>query len=150
LWKKPEESVFPVLEELGIGFIPYSPLCRGYLSGMLNEQTKFYAPNDNRVGLPRYTSEAMKLNRLIIEALMDFGHPRGLTPAQVALAWLLVQKPWIVPIPGTTKLAHFHENLATADLPLTPDDFRELNSVIAKIPIHGVRYTAEEQNRVEK
>jgi aryl-alcohol dehydrogenase-like predicted oxidoreductase len=150
MWKKPEESVLPVLEELGIGFIPYSPLCRGYLSGDLNEQTQFYAPNDNRAGLPRFQPEAMKLNRPIIEALIDFGHPRGLTPAQVALGWLLAQKPWIVPIPGTTKLAHLNENLATADLQFAPNELRELHNAIAKITIHGDRYTAVEQRRVER
>lgn len=149
MWKKPEESVLPALEELGIGFIPYSPLCRGYLTGTLNEQTKFYAANDNRAGLPRYQPEALKRNWPIIQALIDFGTPRGLTPAQVALAWLLAQKPWIVPIPGTTKLAHLHENLATADLQLSAADFGSLTSAISQIPIHGDRYTQEEQRRVQ-
>lgn len=110
MWKLPEEQVLSVCEELGIGFVPYSPLCRGYHTGTLNEQTKFFAVYDNRAGLPRYTPEAMKANWDIVEALIEFGHPRGLTPAQVALAWLLAQKPWIVPIPGTTKLAHLQEN----------------------------------------
>ncbi len=114
------------------------------------QQRQFYAPNDNRAGLPRYTPEAMKLNWPIIEALMDFGHPRGLTPAQVALSWLLAKKPWIVPIPGTTKLAHLNENLATADLSFATEELRDLESVISKITIHGDRYTAEEQKRVER
>lgn len=150
MWRKPEERVLPVLEELGIGFIPYSPLCRGYLTGTLNEQTKFYAANDNRAGLPRYTPEAMKLNRPIVDALNDFGHPKGLTSAQVALAWLLAQKNWIVPIPGTTKLAHLQENLLSLDLQIAPEEVRDLGNAIAKIKIHGDRYTAEEQRRVEK
>lgn len=150
MWRSPEERVFPVLEEFGIGFIPYSPLCRGYLSGTLNEQTKFYAANDNRAGLPRYTPEAMKLNRPIVDALNEFGHPRGLTSAQVALAWLLAQKNWIVPIPGTTKLAHLQENLLSLDLQIAPEELRDLGNAIAKIKIHGDRYTAEEQRRVEK
>lgn len=150
MWKKTEEGVFPVLQELGIGFIPYSPLCRGYLSGMLNEQTKFYAANDNRAGLPRFTPESMKLNRPIVEVLIDFGHPRGLTPSQVALAFLLAKKPWIVPIPGTTKLAHLHENLMTADLQFTPEEISELDTAISRIKIYGDRYTAVEQQRVEK
>lgn len=150
MWKKPEENVLPALEELGIGFIPYSPMCRGYLTGMLNEQTKFYAPNDNRAGLPRFTPEAMKLNRPIVETLIDFGHVRGLTPTQVALTWLLAKKPWIVPIPGTTKLAHLKENLATADLQFSADEIGELDSAISKITIHGDRYTAVEQERVER
>lgn len=149
MWKKPEESVLPALEELGIGFIPFSPLCRGYLSGTLNEQTKFYAPNDNRASLPRFTAESMKLNRPIIESLIDFGHQRGLTPSQVALTWLLVKKPWIVPIPGTTKLAHLNENLATADLSLTAEEWQELDNAISKITIYGDRYTGVEQQRVQ-
>lgn len=150
MWRTPEEHVFPVLEELGIGFVPYSPLCRGYLSGTLNEQTKFYAANDNRAGLPRFTAEAMKLNRPVVDALNDFGHPRGLTSAQVALAWLLAQKPWIAPIPGTTKPAHLLENLMSLDLQIAPEEFRGLGNTIAKIKIHGDRYTAEEQRRVER
>ena len=150
MWKNPEGRVLPVLEELGIGFVPYSPLCRGYLSGTLNEQTKFYAANDNRAGLPRYTPEAMKLNRPIVDALNDFGHPRGLTSAQVALAWLLAQKPWIVPIPGTTKLAHLQENLLSLDAQCAPEEMRDLGSAIAKIKVHGDRYTTEEQRRVER
>jgi aryl-alcohol dehydrogenase-like predicted oxidoreductase len=149
MWKLPEKEVLAACEELGIGFVPYSPLCRGYLTGFLNEQTKFYAANDNRAGLPRFTPEAMKANRPLIDALIEFGHPRGLTPSQVALAWLLAQKPWIVPIPGTTKQAHLQENLATADLKFTPEELRQLDSAISKIKIHGDRYTAVEQGRVE-
>ncbi len=150
MWKKPEEAVLPALEELGIGFIPFSPMCRGYLTGMLNEQTKFYAPNDNRAALPRFTPEARRLNRPIVEALIDFGHQRGLTPTQVALTWLLGKKNWIVPIPGTTKLAHLNEKLATAELKFTSEEMRELDNAIAKITIHGDRYTGEEQRRVER
>lgn len=149
MWRKPEENVLPALEESGIGFIPYSPLCRGYLSGMLNEQTQFYAANDNRAGLPRYTPESMKLNRPVVQALIDFGHPRGLTPAQVALTWLLAKKAWIVPIPGTTKQAHLQENLMTAGLQFTPEEMDALESSIASIKIYGDRYTAEEQKRVQ-
>jgi aryl-alcohol dehydrogenase-like predicted oxidoreductase len=150
MWRNPEERVLPALKELGIGFVPYSPLCRGYLTGMLNEQTKFYAANDNRAGLPRFTSEAMKLNRPVVDALHDFGHPRGLTSAQVALAWLLAQKPWIVPIPGTTKLAHLQENLLSLDFQFAPEELRGLGNAISKIKIHGDRYTGEEQRRVER
>ncbi|MEQ1586689.1 MAG: aldo/keto reductase [Cyclobacteriaceae bacterium] len=149
MWKLPENDVLSTCEELGIGFVPYSPLCRGYLTGTLNEQTKFYAANDNRAGLPRFTPEAMKANRPIIEALIDFGHTRGLTPAQVALTWLLAKKPWIVPIPGTTKLAHLNENLATADLQFTQEEVRELDDSISKVKIYGDRYTEVEQKRVQ-
>jgi aryl-alcohol dehydrogenase-like predicted oxidoreductase len=150
MWKLPETEILPVCEELSIGFVPYSPFCRGYLTGMLNEQTKFYAANDNRAGLPRFTAEAMKANRPIVEVLIDFGHQRGLTPSQVALAWLLAQKPWIVPIPGTTKLAHLQENLGAADLQLNPEELRNLNSAVSNIKIHGDRYTQVEQSRVGK
>lgn len=149
MWRKPEDAVLATVEALGIGFIPFSPMCRGFLTGMLNEQTKFYAPNDNRASLPRFTADAMKLNRPLVEALIDFGHVRGLTPTQVALTWLLTKKPWIVPIPGTTKLAHLNENLATAELQFTASELKELESTISKITIHGDRYTGEEQKRVE-
>lgn len=148
MWKAPEKGVLPLCQELGIGFVPYSPLCRGFLTGLLNEQTKFVKGQDNRADLPRFTAEAMKANRPVVEALLAFGNPRGLTPAQVALTWLLAQKPWIVPIPGTTKLAHLGENLATADLHFTDAELRELDGAFAKITIHGDRYTAVEQGRV--
>jgi aryl-alcohol dehydrogenase-like predicted oxidoreductase len=148
MWKLQEKEVIKACEELGIGFVPYSPLCMGYLSGALNEQTKFYAANDNRASLPRFTAAAMKANRPIVEVLIDFGHQRGLTPSQVALAWLLGQKPWIVPIPGTTKLAHLNENLATADLQFSAGELNELNNAISKIRIEGDRYTEVEQKRV--
>jgi aryl-alcohol dehydrogenase-like predicted oxidoreductase len=150
MWKKPEAEVLPTLAELGIGFVPYSPLGRGYLTGMLNEQTRFYAANDNRATLPRFTPEAMRTNRVLIEALMAFGQPRGLTPAQVALAWLLAQQPWIVPIPGTTKPAHLHENWAAIDLTFSRDEWRPLNEAIAAIRIEGDRYTGEQAERVGK
>lgn len=149
MWRKPEEAVLPTAEELGIGFIPFSPMCRGYLTGMLNEQTKFYAANDNRASLPRFTPQSMRLNRPIVETLIDFGHQRGLTPTQVALTWLLTKKPWILPIPGTTKLAHLNENLATANVLFTENEIQELENSISKIPIHGDRYVGEEQKRVE-
>jgi aryl-alcohol dehydrogenase-like predicted oxidoreductase len=149
MWKLHENEVLSACEELGIGFVPYSPLCRGYLTGLLNEQTKFYAANDNRAGLPRFTPEAMKANRPLVEVLIDFGHQRGLTPSQVALTWLLAKKPWIVPIPGTTKQAHLHENLATADLRFTAEELNELDSAVSKIKIFGDRYTEVEQKRVQ-
>jgi aryl-alcohol dehydrogenase-like predicted oxidoreductase len=149
MWKLPEQEVLSACEALGIGFVPYSPLCRGYLSGTLNEQTQFYAANDNRAGLPRFTSQAMKANRPIVEVLIEFGQQRGLTPAQVALTWLLAKKPWIVPIPGTTKQAHLNENLATADMQFSAEELRELDNAISKIVIFGDRYTEVEQKRVQ-
>lgn len=148
MWRQPEEEILPVLEELGIGFVPYSPVGRGYLTGMLNEQTKFLASNDNRVGFPRFEPEALKANRPLVDALIDFGHVRGLTPAQIALGWLLAKKDWIVPIPGTTKLAHLQENLASADLQVTPEEWRQLETTVSKIKIHGDRYPAEQQRQV--
>lgn len=149
MWKLPEQEVLSVCEELGIGFVPYSPLCRGYLSGTLNEQTQFYTANDNRAGLPRFTSQAMKANRPIVDVLFEFGQQRGLTPAQVALTWLLAKKHWIVPIPGTTKQAHLNENLAAADLQFSAEELRELDNSISKIVIFGDRYTEVEQKRVQ-
>lgn len=148
MWRLPENEVLGVCEELGIGFVPYSPMCRGYLTGYLNEQTKFYAANDNRATLPRFTPESMKANRPIVDVLNDFGHPRGLTPTQVALTWLLMKKPWIVPIPGTTKQAHLMENMACADLRFTPDEMKTLDEEISKVKIYGDRYTEVEQRRV--
>lgn len=150
MWKLPEKGVLAICEELGIGFVPYSPLGRGFLTGMLNEQSRFVKGKDNRADLPRFTAEAMKANRPLIESLLAFGNPRGLTPAQVALTWLLAQKPWIVPIPGTTKSAHLAENLETADLQFTPDELRALDTAISAIQIQGDRYTGVEQSRVAR
>ncbi len=144
MWRKPEEDVFKVCEELGIGFVPYSPLCRGYLSGLINERTKFIAANDNRATLPRYTPEAIKANWVMIDVLTEFGNHRGYTAAQVALAFLLAQKPWIVPIPGTTKPAHLQENLWSAEIEFTPDELKGINEALAKITVVGDRYTGEQ------
>lgn len=138
--REPLTEIFPVCEELGIGFVPYSPLCRAYLTGFLNERTKFVPSNDNRPTLPRYQPEAIKANWGIIEFLTDFGNQRGLTPAQVSLAWLLAQKPFVVPIPGTTKLAHLQENLLAADIELTPAELKEITEAISSFKIVGDRY----------
>ena len=138
--REPLMDIFPVCEELGIGFVPYSPLCRAYLTGYLNERTKFIPSNDNRPTLPRYTPEAIKANWSIIEFLTEFGNQRGLTAAQVSLAWLLQQKPWVVPIPGTTKLAHLQENLWSSDFEFTPDEMRIITGTISNINIVGDRY----------
>jgi aryl-alcohol dehydrogenase-like predicted oxidoreductase len=143
-----EEQVFPVLEELGIGFVPYSPLNRGFLGGAINEYTRFDSGNDNRNTLPRFTLEAIRSNLAIVEVLNAFGRTRGATSAQVALAWLSAKRPWIVPIPGTTKLAHLDENLRAAELTLTPDEVRELDSAVARIRIVGDRYPPEQQRQV--
>ena len=148
MWREPEKDVLPVLEELGIGFVPYSPINRGFLGGTLNEHTRFDSGNDNRNILPRFTPEAMRANMALVEALNEFGRTRGATSAQVALAWLLVRKPFMVPIPGTTKLAHLEENLRAADLTLIADDLSELEIAVSEIKIVGDRYPAEQQKQV--
>jgi aryl-alcohol dehydrogenase-like predicted oxidoreductase len=150
MWREPEKEILPVLEELGIGFVPYSPLNRGFLGGALNEHTRFDSGNDNRITLPRFQPEAMRANLALVEALNAFGRTRGATSAQVALAWLMAQKPWIVAIPGTTKLAHLEENLRAADLTLASDELRELDSVVSKVQIVGDRYPSEQQRLIER
>ena len=144
MWRKPEEDVLKVCEELGIGFVPYSPLCRGYLSGFIHERTKFIAANDNRATLPRYTPEAIKANWVMIDVLTEFGNQRGFTATQVALAWLLAQKPWIVPIPGTTKPAHLQENLWSADIAFTTEELKQITEAVTNIKVVGDRYTGEQ------
>ena len=138
-WRKPEAEVIPALEELGIGMVPYSPLGKGFLTGALDETTKL-AANDFRSTLPRFTAEARKANQGVVDLLTAIGGKLGATPAQVALAWLLAQKPWIAPIPGTTKLHRLEENLGAATLALSADDVRELNAAAAQIAIVGDRY----------
>jgi len=140
LTREPLEDVIPLCETLGIGFVPYSPLSRAYLAGTLNERTKYIASNDNRPSLPRYQPEAIIANWGIIDVLTEFGNPRGFTAAQVALAWLLAQKPWIVPIPGTTKQAHLIENLQSASIVLSTQEVSQLTEDITKIKILGERY----------
>lgn len=148
MWQEPEKNIFPVLEELGIGFVPYSPLNRGYLTGALNENTQFYAKNDNRAELPRFTPQAMKKNYIIVETLRDFGAAKGATSAQVALAWLLHKRPYIVPIPGTTVDAHLRENLASLNFKWTDKEWQDLENKISKIEIAGDRYNAAQQKQV--
>lgn len=149
MWREPESEIFPVLEELGIGFVPYSPLNRGFLGGAINEYTRFDSGNDNRNTLPRFKPEAIRANLALVEVLNAFGRTRGLTSSQVALAWLLAQKPWIVPIPGTTKLAHLDENLRAADVVFTADDLRALDDAVSKVEIVGDRYPPEQQKQIE-
>ena len=144
LTREPLQDVIPVCEELGIGFVPYSPLSRAYLTGYINERTKYIASNDNRPTLPRYAPDAIKANWAIIDILSEFGNQRGLTVAQVALAWLLAQKPWIVAIPGTTKQAHLQENLWAADFAFTAGELKEITDAISKLPITGDRYPTKQ------
>jgi aryl-alcohol dehydrogenase-like predicted oxidoreductase len=138
-WRKPEHEVLPVLEELGIGFVPYSPLGRGFLTGKMNENTTFDS-TDFRNTLPRFTPEARKANRALVDLLGEIAKRKNATPAQIALAWLLAQKPWIVPIPGTTKLKRLEENVGAVEIELTGDDLREIESAASKIDVQGARY----------
>ena len=140
LWTRgPEAEVLPTLEELGIGFVPYSPLGKGFLTGKMNEKTKF-DKSDFRNTLPRFTPEAMKANQALVDLLGKIGERKKATPAQIALAWLLAQKPWIVPIPGTTKLNRLDENIGAIAVELTSTDLREINSASSKIKVQGARY----------
>jgi len=140
LWTRtPEKEVIPTLEDLGIGFVPYSPLGKGFLTGAINENTTF-ASSDFRSTLPRFTPEALKVNQALIELLGSIGKQKNATPAQIALTWLLARKPWIVPIPGTTKLDRLEENIGAAAVELTPDDLLDIDSAASKIKVEGARY----------
>src|SRR5437762_6733660 len=138
-WRRPEEELMPALEELGIGFVPFSPLGKGFLTGNVDENTTF-DKSDFRNIVPRFTPEARKANQGLVDLLRTIAERKKATPAQIALAWLLAQKPWIVPIPGTTKLHRLEENVGAAAIELTTNDLREINSVGAKINVQGARY----------
>src|SRR3954466_8306931 len=138
-WRKPEEDVLPTCEELGIGFVPYSPLGKGFLTGKIDENTKLDG-SDFRNTIPRFSPEARKANRALVDLLAEIAGRKGATPAQLALAWLLARKPWIVPIPGTTKLHRLEENLGAADVELTADDLRDIDEAASKIEVQGARY----------
>jgi aryl-alcohol dehydrogenase-like predicted oxidoreductase len=138
-WREPEAELLPTLEELGIGFVPYSPLGRGFLTGKMNENTTFDS-SDFRNMLPRFTPEARKANQALVDLLGEIAKRKKATPAQIALAWLLAQKPWIVPIPGTTKLKRLEENIGAAAIEITADDLREIDSAASKIKVEGARY----------
>jgi aryl-alcohol dehydrogenase-like predicted oxidoreductase len=140
LWTRtPEKEVIPALEELGIGFVPYSPLGKGFLTGKIDENAKFDS-TDFRSTLPRFTPEALKANQALIDLLASIGKRKKATPAQIALAWLLAQKPWIVPIPGTTKLNRLDENIGAVLVELTPDDLRDIDAAASNITVQGARY----------
>jgi len=138
-WREPEQEILPALEELGIGFVPFSPLGKGFLTGKIDESTTFDS-TDFRNIVPRFTPEARKANQALVELLRAIGEKKNATPAQIALAWLLAQKPWIAPIPGTTKLHRLEENIAAAGIELTPDDRGEIESAASKITVQGARY----------
>jgi aryl-alcohol dehydrogenase-like predicted oxidoreductase len=138
-WRVPEADVLPTLEELGIGFVPFSPLGKGFLTGRIDENTTFDS-SDFRNVVPRFTPEARKANQQLVDLLRRIAERKSATPAQIALAWLLAQRPWIVPIPGTTKLRRLEENVAAAAIELAPDDLREIESAASKIAVQGARY----------
>ena len=148
-WREPEEKVFPTLEELGIGFVPFSPLGRGFLTGKIDESTSFDS-TDFRSSVPRFTPEARKANRTLVDLLERIAARKGATSAQIALAWLLAQKPWIVPIPGTTKLHRLQENVAAASVDLTEEDLREIENAASQITVQGARYSESSQQMVDR
>lgn len=148
MWREPETKVFPVLQELGIGFVPYSPLNRGFLGGTVNEYTQFDVTNDNRHTLPRFTPQALRANYRIVEVLNHFGRTHGMTSSQIALLWMLDKADWIVPIPGTTKLSHLEENLRSLDFKVSRTEWTELEKQVAAVDIVGDRYPAEQQNQI--
>lgn len=141
-WRKPEEEMLPTLEELGIGFVPFSPLGKGFLTGKIDENTSF-DKSDFRNIVPRFTSEARKANQSLVDLLRQIAERKKATPAQIALAWLLAQKPWIVPIPGTTKSHRLQENIGSVKIELSPDDLREIENAASKITVEGARYPEE-------
>ena len=148
LWfREPEKEVIPTLEELVIGFVPFSPLGKGFLTGKINENTKFDS-GDFRNIVPRFSPEARKANQAVVEVLGKLAEKKKATPARIALAWLLAQKPWIVPIPGTTKIARLEENIGAVSVNLTPDDLREIESAVSKITVQGARYPENLQKMV--
>ncbi len=148
-WREPEKEILPVLEELGIGFVPFSPLGKGFLTGAINAETTFGA-NDFRNSVPRFAPEARQANHALVDVLAGIAKRKGVTPAQLALAWLLAQKPWIVPIPGTTKLHRLEENAGAAEIELSTDDLSEIESAVSGVPIQGARYSADRQKLVGK
>lgn len=150
MWREPEKDIFPVLEELGIGFVPYSPLNRGFLGGDMTAYTRFDSGNDNRNTLPRFAPEALGKNLMFVEVLNRFGRPRGITGAQAALGWMLQKGDGIVPIPGTTKLSHLEENIRAANLAVSPEEWKELEDALSRVEIVGDRYPAEQQRQVQK
>ena len=148
-WREPEQSVLPTLEELGIGFVTFSPLGKGFLTGAISEDTKFEG-NDIRNALPRFQAEARQANQALVRLLGDIADSKHATRAQIALAWLLAQKPWIVPIPGTTKLHRLEENIGAAGVELTPEDLQRIEAAVTQVQIQGARYTAQMQKTINR
>jgi aryl-alcohol dehydrogenase-like predicted oxidoreductase len=148
-WREPESGILPTLEELGISFVPFSPLGRGFLTGKINENTTFDS-NDFRSNVPRFSLEARKANQPLVDLIGKFAELKNATPAQIALAWVLAQKPWIVPIPGTTKLHRLEENIGAVDVELTPEDLREIDGATSQIDVLGERYPESSQKLVNR
>jgi aryl-alcohol dehydrogenase-like predicted oxidoreductase len=148
-WREPEAEILPTLEELGIGFVPYSPLGKGFLTGKMDDTTTFDS-TDFRNILPRFTPEARQANQAVVDLIRDIARRKNATPAQIALAWVLAQKPWIVPIPGTTKLHRLEENLGAANVELTADDLRQIETAVSKLNIQGERYPAAIQQMINR
>jgi aryl-alcohol dehydrogenase-like predicted oxidoreductase len=148
-WREPESEILPVLEELGIGFVPFSPLGKGFLTGAINEKTEFDS-NDFRNIVPRFSAEARKANFALVDHISQIAARKSATPAQIALAWVLAQKPWIVPIPGTTKLHRLEENIGAATLELSAADLAEIDSGLAQITVQGERYPAHFKQMVNR
>jgi aryl-alcohol dehydrogenase-like predicted oxidoreductase len=148
-WREPEAEILPTLEELGIGFVPFSPLGKGFLTGKIDESTTFDS-TDFRNTVPRFSPENRKANQAVVDAVGAMATRKRATPAQIALAWVLAQKPWIVPIPGTTKLHRLEENLGAAEVALTPDDLRQIDAVVSAIPVQGARYPESSQRMIDR
>jgi aryl-alcohol dehydrogenase-like predicted oxidoreductase len=148
-WREPEQEILPALEELGIGFVPFSPLGKGFLTGKINEETKF-DKTDFRNVVPRFTPENRRANQPLVDLVSKIAERKKVTPAQIALVWILAQKPWMVPIPGTTKLHRLEENIGAAAIELTPDDLRQIGSATSKIPVEGARYPENLQKLVNR
>jgi aryl-alcohol dehydrogenase-like predicted oxidoreductase len=148
-WREPEEEILPILEEFEIGFVPFSPLGKGFLTGKIDESTTFDS-SDFRNTVPRFTPENRKANQDLVDLLVRIAAKKQATPAQIAIAWLLAQKPWIVPIPGTTKLSRLEENLGAVDVELTPDDLREIEGAASKITVQGDRYSESSQRMIDR
>jgi aryl-alcohol dehydrogenase-like predicted oxidoreductase len=148
-WREPEEAILPTLEELGIGFVPFSPLGRGFLTGAITADTKFES-NDFRKTAPRFAPDAIEANQSLIDVIGRLAEQKHVTRAQIALAWLLAQKPWIVPIPGTTKLSRLEENLGAANIELTPNDLRDIDGALSTVTVQGARYTESSQKMIDR
>ena len=148
-WREPEQEILPALEELGIGFVPFSPLGKGFLTGKINEETKF-DKTDFRNVVPRFTPENRRANQALVDLVSQIAERKKVTPAQIALVWILAQKPWMVPIPGTTKFDRLEENIGAAAIELTPDDLRQIGSATSKIPVQGARYPENLQKLVNR